>query len=190
MFIPAWFISIASFCLRLVGGLAARQRRTGVTVLFHLFLHILFVGIFVLYADLLWTKLPPYDMFPNARDIDFWDSFWWLTLAWWSVLVSATLLWKADIQRPWLRWGIIALTVAYPVLQIVYATPIFTWKPGKTPWVRPEWDMVEVWNGTQAVIAAAFWVTLLSLLLRCRWQAEKEKKAAQSLKLEAEQPSE
>ena len=186
MFIPAWFITIVSYCLQLAGGLAARQRRTRVTVLFNLFLRLLFVGILVLYADLLWTKLPPFDMFPNARDSDFWNAFWWLTLAWWSTLVGAALLWKADMQWTWLRRGIVALTIAYPVLQVAYAVPIFIRQSGLEPSpAKP------IWNIVQAALAIAFWIILLVLLLRHRYQVEKEIKtvrAALFYKYNNEQP--
>ena len=175
MFIPAWFITIVSYCLQLAGGLAARQRRTRVTVLFNLFLPLLFVGILVLYADLLWTKLPPFDMFPNARDSDFWNAFWWLTLAWWSTLVGAALLWKADMQRTWLRRGIVALTIAYPVLQVAYAVPIFIRQSGLKPSLAKP-----IWNIVQAALAIAFWIILLVLLLRHRYQVEKEIKTARA----------
>ena len=179
MFIPAWFITIVSYCLQLAGGLAARQRRTRVTVLFNLFLPLLFVGILVLYADLLWTKLPPFDMFPNARDSDFWNAFWWLTLAWWSTLVGAALLWKADMQRTWLRRRIVALTIAYPVLQVAYAVPIFIRQSGLEPSpAKP------IWNIVQAAFAIVFWVTMLSLLLYHRCQAGKEIKMAESAPVE------
>ena len=179
MFIPAWFITIVSYCLQLAGGLAARQRRTRVTVLFNLFLPLLFVGILVLYADLLWTKLPPFDMFPNARDSDFWNAFWWLTLAWWSTLVGAALLWKADMQWTWLRRGIVALTIAYPVLQVAYAVPIFIRQSGLKPSpAKP------IWNIVQAAFAIVFWVTMLSLLLYHRCQAGKEIKTAESAPVE------
>ena len=186
MFIPAWFITIVSYCLQLAGGLAARQRRTRVTVLFNLFLPLLFVGILVLYADLLWTKLPPFDMFPNARDSDFWNAFWWLTLAWWSTLVGAALLWKADMQWTWLRRGIVALTIAYPVLQVAYAVPIFIRQSGLEPSpAKP------IWNIVQAALAIVFWIILLVLLLRHRYQVEKEIKtvrAALFYKYNNEQP--
>ena len=179
MFIPAWFITIVSYCLQLAGGLAARQRRTRVTVLFNLFLPLLFVGILVLYADLLWTKLSPFDMFPNARDSDFWNAFWWLTLAWWSALVGASILWKADMQRTWLRRGIVALTIAYPVLQVAYAVPIFIRQSGLEPSpAKP------IWNIVQAAFAIVFWVTMLSLLLYHRCQAGKEIKMAESAPVE------
>ena len=179
MFIPAWFITIVSYCLQLAGGLAARQRRTRVTVLFNLFLPLLFVGILVLYADLLWTKLSPFDMFPNARDSDFWNAFWWLTLAWWSTLVGAALLWKADMQRTWLRRGIVALTIAYPVLQVAYAVPIFIRQSGLEPSpAKP------IWNIVQAALAIVFWIILLVLLLRHRYQAGKEIKMAESAPVE------
>ncbi len=175
MFIPAWFITIVSYCLQLAGGLAARQRRTRVTVLFNLFLPLLFVGILVLYADLLWTKLSPFDMFPNARDSDFWNAFWWLTLAWWSTLVGAALLWKADMQRTWLRRGIVALTIAYPVLQVAYAVPIFIRQSGLEPSpAKP------IWNIVQAALAIVFWIILLVLLLRHRYQAGKEIKTVRA----------
>lgn len=175
MFIPAWFITIVSYCLQLAGGLAARQRRTRVTVLFNLFLPLLFVGILVLYADLLWTKLSPFDMFPNARDSDFWNAFWWLTLAWWSTLVGAALLWKADMQRTWLRRGIVALTIAYPVLQVAYAVPIFIRQSGLEPSpAKP------IWNIVQAALAIVFWLFLLVLLLRHRYQAGKEIKTVRA----------
>ena len=175
MFIPAWFITIVSYCLQLAGGLAARQRRTRVTVLFNLFLPLLFVGILVLYADLLWTKLSPFDMFPNARDSDFWNAFWWLTLAWWSTLVGAALLWKADMQRTWLRRGIVALTIAYPVLQVAYAVPIFIRQSGLEPSpAKP------IWNIVQAALAIMFWIILLVLLLRHRYQAGKEIKTVRA----------
>ena len=175
MFIPAWFITIVSYCLQLAGGLAARQRRTRVTVLFNLFLPLLFVGILVLYADLLWTKLSPFDMFPNARDSDFWNAFWWLTLAWWSTLVGAALLWKADMQRTWLRRGIVALTIAYPVLQVAYAVPIFIRQSGLEPSpAKP------IWNIVQAALAIVLWIILLVLLLRHRYQAGKEIKTVRA----------
>ena len=175
MFIPAWFITIVSYCLQLAGGLAARKGRTRVTVLFNLFLPLLFVGILVLYADLLWTKLSPFDMFPNARDSDFWNAFWWLTLAWWSALVGASILWKADMQRTWLRRGIVALTIAYPVLQVAYAVPIFIRQSGLEPSpAKP------IWNIVQAALAIVFWIILLVLLLRHRYQVEKEIKTVRA----------
>ena len=99
-------------------------------------------------------------------------------------LVGISLLWEAAIDRSWTKWGIVALTIAYPVLQIVYAIPIFTWKPGETPWVKPEWDMVSVWDRIQAAFAIVFWVTMLSLLLYHRCQAGKEIKMAESAPVE------
>ena len=98
--------------------------------------------------------------------------------------MGISLLWEAAIDRSWTKWGIVALTIAYPVLQIVYAIPIFTWKPGETPWVKPEWDMVSVWDRIQAAFAIVFWVTMLSLLLYHRCQAGKEIKTAESAPVE------
>ena len=176
MLVPAICISVAAYILRLVGGFPARRWQPRRHIIFRFFLYICFMGGFVFYADLSWTKLSP--------NVSSGDSFWWLPLAWWSALVGISLLWEAAIDRSWTKWGIVALTIAYPVLQIVYAIPIFTWKPGETPWVKPEWDMVSVWDRTQAAFAIVFWVTMLSLLLYHRCQAGKEIKMAKSAPVE------
>lgn len=49
---------------------------------------------------------------------------------------------------------------------------------------KPEWDMVSVWDRTQAAFAIVFWVTMLSLLLYHRCQAGKEIKMAESAPVE------
>lgn len=172
MTIPTLFLSIASFFLRLVGRLPVKPRHMALSNLANPLLYILFLGGFVLYADLIWTALPPHDIFPNSRSMGFLEAFWWLIMAWWSALVGASILWKADIQRSWLRRGIVALTIAYPALQTAYTIPVFIRQGGRAVTLPPEWIPM--------VIAAAFWAALLILLLRHRYQVDKEIKTAES----------
>ena len=180
LIVPAVLIDGISFGLRRMGGLPARQWRLSVSVLAHLLLYFLFLGGFTVYwkllwSDLLWREVEPYRVEAIANHSGFLDAVWWLTLAWWSALVGASILWKADMQRTWLRRGIVALTIAYPVLQVAYAVPIFIRQSGLEPSpAKP------IWNIVQAALAIAFWIILLVLLLRHRYQVEKEIKTARA----------
>lgn len=168
MILAALLIDAASLCLRLAGALPARKRHWAVNIPVHLLLYLLFVMVLIVCTDLLWTKLPPYKIFPTARSDAFWDAYLWLALSWWSALVGVSLLWKSEIHRRRLRISLLLFCVLYPTLQSGASLPmlILTSREGKPGW--------SAWKYMYVLIALVFWSGMLAVLLlnRRKWEEE------------------